>query len=205
MNQAQMQPHVCFYGNKCPWSKAFIEELAKTPWKREFRFICVDPSPQRPPLPKWLQKVPTLVIKGEETPRTDSEVMNWIYERRLKEPGGGGGFQRSAVPSGEMEGYVANEMGSPSGYMYAPLDANFDPLNGDGGSMIPGTFEFLNGSQARGSQTAQQPGMTRAGTLPSGSAGGGPPRTKKEMAFDKDMEQYLRDRDVGIPQAGARQ
>jgi hypothetical protein len=77
--------NICFYSNKCQWSKAFITELAKTPWKGQFRFICVDPGANRPQLPGWLKKVPTIVIAGEAEPRTDSDVMNWLMEKRLKE------------------------------------------------------------------------------------------------------------------------
>ena len=80
--------HICFYSNSDKWSKAFIEELAGTPWVREFEFICVDPGStgSRPPLPKWLKQVPTLVINGDEEPvKTDTEVMNWLYERKMKE------------------------------------------------------------------------------------------------------------------------
>ena len=86
--------HICFYSNKCDWSKAFITELSQTPYKGEFRFVCVDPSPTRQALPAWLKKVPTLVISGEPEPRTDADVQNWLFERRMKEgksEGGGGG------------------------------------------------------------------------------------------------------------------
>ena len=75
--------HMCYYSNKCKWSEAFIKELSNTPYKKEFQFICVDP-PIRQQLPKFLKKVPTLVIQGESEPRVDGEVMNWLYEQRLK-------------------------------------------------------------------------------------------------------------------------
>ena len=41
-------------------------------------FVCVDPSPQRPQLPQWLKKVPTLVVAGAAEPLVDNEVMNWL-------------------------------------------------------------------------------------------------------------------------------
>ena len=56
--------HICFYSNRCDWSKAFIEEISKTNYHKDFRFICVDPSPNRPQLPSWLKQAPTLVISG---------------------------------------------------------------------------------------------------------------------------------------------
>ena len=83
--------HICFYSNRCEWSKAFITEISQTPYHTEFRFICVDPSPNRPQLPSWLKQTPTLVISGEPEPRTNSEVMNWLYEHKMKNGGGNGG------------------------------------------------------------------------------------------------------------------
>jgi hypothetical protein len=78
--------HVCFYSKKCPYSKAFLEELARTPYTREFQFICVDPSPSRPKLPSWLKGVPTLLIDGEADPLTDEKVFNWLSLRRIQTP-----------------------------------------------------------------------------------------------------------------------
>jgi hypothetical protein len=79
------QQHLCFYSTRCRFSQSFLEELSRTPYSKEFKFVCVDPSPTRPPLPAYLKAVPTLMIKGEPEPRTDSQVMNWLSERRLQE------------------------------------------------------------------------------------------------------------------------
>ena len=76
--------HVCFYSKKCPYSKAFLEELAKTPYTREFQFVCVDPAPNRPKLPTWLKGVPTLLIDGESDPLTDEKVFNWLSMKRIQ-------------------------------------------------------------------------------------------------------------------------
>jgi len=76
--------HVCFYSKKCPYSKAFLEELARTPYTREFQFICVDPAPNRPKLPGWLKSVPTLLIDGETDPLTDEKVFNWLSMKRIQ-------------------------------------------------------------------------------------------------------------------------
>jgi hypothetical protein len=78
--------HVCFYSKKCPHSKSFLEELAKTSFSSEFQFICVDPGPNRPKLPSWLSCVPTLLIDGEPDPLTDEKVMNWLSLRRIQGP-----------------------------------------------------------------------------------------------------------------------
>jgi hypothetical protein len=87
---SQAPPHICFYSARCRFSQNFLEQLSKTPWSREFRFVCVDmqPGKPRPALPPWLKAVPTLVIAGEPEPRKDAAVMNWISERKMRESGG---------------------------------------------------------------------------------------------------------------------
>lgn len=197
--------NVCFYSNKCDWSRAFIEELAKTPWKSEFRFICVDAGPdgKRPPLPKWLSKVPTLVIRGEEEPRTDNQVMNWLYERKQSMSAGssqsggvrgtGGGGTGGGMAPEDVEGFTMNEMGARSvGYQYSFVDADTSP-GGTGGLSMRGNFEFLDGGAAPGDRSTQSIGDARA---PGGSNGG---RSKKELMFDKQMEAYQRERDAALP------
>ena len=77
--------HVVFYSKRCPHSKSFLEELAKTSFTPEFQFVCVDPSPNRPKLPTWLSSVPTLLIDGEPDPLTDEKVFNWLAMRRIQE------------------------------------------------------------------------------------------------------------------------
>lgn len=82
--------HVCYYSRRCRFCQAFFEELAKTDFQREFQFVCVDPSPSRPPLPAWLKAVPTLIVAGEDAPRVGpSAVNNWLFERRLLSEGAG--------------------------------------------------------------------------------------------------------------------
>lgn len=82
--------HVCYYSRRCRFCQAFFEELSKTDFQRELRFICVDPAPNRPPLPAWLKAVPALVVAGEDTPRVGpSAVNNWLFERRLLSEGAG--------------------------------------------------------------------------------------------------------------------
>jgi hypothetical protein len=78
--------HVVFYSKKCPHSKSFLEELAKTSFSSEFQFVCVDPGPNRAKLPPWLKSVPTLLIDGEPEPLVDEKVMNWLSLRRIQAP-----------------------------------------------------------------------------------------------------------------------
>ena len=66
----------------------------------------------RPQLPSYVKSVPTLMIDGEDKPRTDAQVMNWLAERRLKTgsaaaPGSDGllAFSDELAVSGD-EGYA---------------------------------------------------------------------------------------------------
>jgi hypothetical protein len=194
-------PHICFYSNRCPWSKAFIEELSKTPWKKEFRYICVDPGPNRPPLPKFLEKTPTLVIRGEKEPRTDGEVMNWLYERKMRDTQSQGPIRSKAVDpataGGEPDAWNTAELGTGLGAgdsFYSFLNAD-TATSGDGGATIPGTFSFLNGQSAPGSKGADM--------YPGGA--GAEKKTKREQMFDQQMEEYMTHRDQGMPKGPMRQ
>jgi hypothetical protein len=176
--------HICFYSNGCKWSTAFIQSLKSTPFWNEFTFICVDVKPdgtRTHPLPRWLKKVPTLVIKGENEPRTDNEVMNWLAEKRLlAEKGSAGG-----ASAGEPEPWVGNEMGGSLTKGFSFLGA------GDTNDAPQGDFSFLNGATAVSAKM--------------GDDGRGKHQTKKEAEFDKKMESYLADRQRGMPQMQMRQ
>lgn len=189
MNTGQPE-HVCFYSNKCQWSKAFLTELANTPWKQSFRFVCVDPAPNRPPLPSWLTKVPTLVIKGEPQPRTDGEVMNWLSEMKMKSGGNMGGTNGAL----EFEAYNMMEHSSfAKGFGYSFNDADTS-TQGNGGSTIPGAFSFLNGAAAPGDRTSNSlPMMVDTAK-----------RSKKEQMMDQQMEDYIKERNRGMPQGPPR-
>ncbi len=178
----QQGKHLCFYSNKCPWSKAFLTELKTTPWLDQFAFVCVDPSPNRPKLPAWLQKVPTLMIQGENQPRTDAEVMNWLSEMKLRSSGGS---QVAQAANGEPEAWISSEHTSWSkgfGYSFSDSDTS---TSGMGGNTIPGAFAFLSGSAA---PSAGQPTMMDVKQ-----------KSKKEQMFDAQMEEYKRNRDLGLP------
>jgi hypothetical protein len=192
--------HICFYSNKDKWTKAFIEELAKTSWTREFEFICVDPSPQRPALPKWLKQVPTLVISGDKEPvKTDTEVMNWLYERKMLEKPKEKKVEIKNIPAaggGEPESWNGNEMDGMGAAGYSFVDSDTSTA-GNGGASIPGTFGFLNGTAS--------PGDRQANSLGGGAGAGGGRKTKKEQMFDEQLDLYKQNRDSGIRQPTARQ
>lgn len=185
---------ICFYSNnpKDKWSKVFLEELSKTPWVNEFQFVCVDPSPTRPPLPGFLKQVPTLFIKDDKEPvKTDAEVMNWLWERKMKEmpkekkiagpiPDGQPGGEPLSWVAGEMEGF------GNSGYSY--LDGNE--------SANPGSYTLLN--------VAPGPGV-RQGDSVGQSMQQQAARSKKEVQFDNQLEMFKRARDMDMPRGPARQ
>lgn len=183
--------HLCYYSNKCQWSKAFLTELAQTPWKTEFHYICVDPSPTRPQLPSWLKKVPTLVLAGDPEPKTDSDVMNWLYEKKMREgPPQAGRGDAPAAMGGEPDAWNVVEQGNFSkGFSYSGLDVDTS-AQGNGGTSMPGAFSFLNGAAA--------PGDRAAGAFPGGN-NVGTKKSKKEELFDKQMEAYQRERENGMP------
>lgn len=187
--------HICFYSNKCEWSRTFISELANTPYKSEFTFVCVDPSPNRPQLPGWLKKVPTLVIRGESEPRVDSEVMNWLFERRLKDGGARApaGGPAAAAQSDEPDAFNMLEIGAMGTDTYSFLDSD-GGTGGDGGARIQHSYVFLN--------EAAGPGIKQTKTVLTSH---NDKRSKKEEMFDAQMEQYQRERAKGMPQMVMRQ
>lgn len=187
--------HICFYSNRCEWSKAFIEEISKTNYHQEFRFICVDPGPNRPALPSWLKQTPTLVISGEPEPRTNGEVMNWLYERKMKDGGGKGGNGSGAAPGpAEPEPYLDMEMGGGYGDSYSFLGID-TTAEGDGGKSMMHNFAFLGGSDAVSTREASSFQTTNSNAK----------RSKKEEMLDAQMEQYKASREVGMPQRINRQ
>ena len=200
MNRGTAQPiHICFYSNRCEWSKAFIEEISKTNYHKEFRFICVDPGPNRPQLPSWLKSVPTLVIQGEPEPRTNSEVMNWLYERKMRDGGGarsGGGGGQAGGQAGpvEPEPYLDSEMGGGFGDSYSFLGDDTS-AQGNGGLRGGHNFTYLNGQEAVSTREASNFQTTSSNQK----------RSKKEELLDQQMEQFMKSRDMGIPQRIARQ
>ena len=178
--------HVCFYSNKCRWSEGFIKAISQTPYKSEVHFICVDVKADgsRAKLPGWLKKVPTLVIKGEDEPRTDANVMNWLSERQLMS-------KPEAKETSEPEPWVGGEMGGSYTKGFSFLGSS------DSNEAPSGNFTYLNGQHAVATKTASD--------MPGGGLGArGQQKTKKEDLFDKQMETYMQQRASGMPPPVAR-
>lgn len=198
-NGTSAKKHICFYSNRCEWSKAFLTELSQTLYKDDFMFICVDASPTRPTIPSWLKKVPTLVISGEQEPRTDGDVMNWVYEKRLisgKQPTPSSGTSNSTVTpsSGEPDAFIDTEMGGGYGDSYSFIDSDTSTA-GNGGMSMAHNFSFLGGNMNIG---------TKEGSPIMSTSNSGGKRSKKEEMLDAQLEAYKRDRESGIPKKIAR-
>ena len=185
--------HICFYSGRCDWSKAFIEEISKTNYHKDFRFICVDPSPQRPALPTWLKQAPTLVISGEPEPRTNGEVMNWLYEQKMKDGAKQSQESGQAGPV-DPEPYLDMEMGGGFGDSYSFIGTDTS-AQGDGGLSMKHSFGFLNGQDAPSTREASSFQTTSSNHK----------RSKKEELLDQQMKSFLDNRENGIPKRIARQ
>ena len=187
------QKNICFYSKNCEWSKAFLKEVVQTPFKNQFNFICVDPdgNGKRPPLPNWLKKVPTLVIQGDTEPiKTDAEVMNWLYIAKMRT---GGSVNSSTnnnqqpMAAAEPEAWMSSEMGGGLKDSYGFIDGE--------SNMISHNFETIGGPQT----VPQGPGTRTSSEVP------GAKKTQKEELFDKQMEEYMRNRAAAAPQQRPRQ
>jgi len=176
--------HICFYSNRCDWSKAFIEEISTTNYHQEFRFICVDPSPNRPALPSWLKQAPTLVISGEPEPRTNSEVMNWLYERKMKDGGASQGSTGVAAGPMEPEPYLDQEMGGGYGDSYSFIGSDTS-AEGNGGLSMKHNFTYLNGQDGVSTREASSFQTTSSNAK----------RSKKEEMLDQQMQMYKNERE----------
>lgn len=174
--------HICFYSNRCEWSKAFIEEISKTSYHTDFRFICADPSPQRPQLPNWLKQTPTLVISGEPEPRTNSDVMNWLYERKMQD--GVKTSSSTASAAVEPEPYLDSEMGGGYGDSYSFIGTDTS-AQGNGGLSMKHNFTYLNGQDAVSTREASAFQTTNTNQK----------RSKKEELFDQQYEQMMTNRE----------
>ena len=178
--------NLCFFSARCRFSQNFLEELAKTPYAKEFRFISADPqNGQRPNLPSYVKAVPTLMIDGETKPRTDSEVMNWLSERRLKDKG--------AVQQ-PTDGLLAfsDEMAINGDEGYAFIGESADATKG---TMVrlAGTMASVNDLAGLGANADRVKGDA---TAAQGANIGTPRQSEKAKALDDRLKAYQQMRDI---------
>lgn len=176
----------------------FLEELSKTPFAREFRFICVDPdaSGRRPPLPPYVKAVPTLKIDGEPDARTDTQVMNWLSERRVTAGGGMGGMDSGPAAFGGEPVGVGDE-----GWAYIGEDtAN---AQGQNARLTSGMVSLDNLHMVMAANVQPTANMMAAAP-PGGGAGstGNTRQSAKAKAFEDQLAAYTAARDIGMPPQG---
>ena len=213
----------------CRHCQAFLGELTKTPYAREFQLICVDPSSSRPPLPSWLRVVPSLQIVGESEPRAGANaVNNWLFERRQRDAASSASSAGIRTSGGEK---TLEERSVPLVMpVYSPDIARAEPssraataapaaASGGGGaepspwhmqemgaSKMSDNYSFLTDAftiEKGGSMNRILRNFEQLGGTVGGSASGGAasatPRTKKEEALMHDFEAFSRSRDADIP------
>lgn len=119
--------------------------------------------------------------------------MNWLSEMKLRQSPGMGSGAAAAGPS-EYEAYNMMEHQSfAKGFAYSGIDVDTS-TQGNGGASIPGAFAFLNGAAATGDRMSNQiPSMADTAK-----------RSRKEQMMDAQMEEYIKERNRGIPQGPPR-
>ena len=199
--------NLCFFSARCRFSQNFLEELAKTPYSKEFRFISVDAqNGKRPQLPAYVKAVPTLMIDGEREPRTDSNVMNWLSERRLRDKNGPGQGPSAGAGAGN-DGLLAfsDEMAISGDEGYAFIGEDATATKGTMVRMV-GTMASVNDMAGLGTSNDRLQGDAAAAQ---GSNIGVPRQSEKAKALDDALMAYqqMRDRDMrpsgpGVPGLG---
>lgn len=173
----------------------FLEEIAKTPFTKEFQFVCVDAAPgrSRPALPPYVKAVPTLMIQGETAPRTDGNVMNWLSERKMFSAGRSSSSSSSAAAPASADG--------PSAFIGGDsFDDGLALIGEDMGNTnrLTGSMASLNDLSAMTAPDARTiPGSIMAASA-GGAAGGGVQMSAKAKAMEDALERYRSARDVDV-------
>jgi hypothetical protein len=186
--------NLCFFSARCRHSQNFLEALKESPFAKEFRFISVDPQPNgtRPQLPSYVKAVPTLMIEGEDKPRTDSQVMNWLSERRLRTGGPGPGQGAGAGTDGLLAFSDEMAISGDEGYAFIGEDA---PVTKGAMVRMVGSMASVDDLAGLGTPAA------RAAADRTASAGaniGVPRQSEKAKALDDALMAYqqMRDKDM---------
>jgi len=148
------------------------------------------------------------MIKDDPEPiKINSDVLNWLYERKLKDVSRGpavtshGALAPSAGPAGgigEPEAWNSSEMGGKLSESYGILvDGSGASVENSGSKNFD--FGFLNGNASPGDRTTQGMGDSGMRQEPGRS------KSKKEELFDRQMEAYQQSREQGLPQVRPRQ
>ena len=160
--------------------------------------MCVDvgPSGSRPSLPADIKKVPTLRIQGESEVRTDSQVLNWLSERRLRErqdaaPGGGflgsigGGSVGGGAPGPDGPSAYDNDSFTMGDEGFAYLTDNTNPSNSGGLVRLTQGMTSIGAAPPAGADPSRTSNM-----MGSGGASAGPRVSAKSKALDDAFEKF---------------
>ncbi len=219
-----MSQHICYFSKKCRFCQGFLEELARSPYTKEVRLVCVDPSPSRPPLPAWLKVVPTMILaNGEEPLIGPMAVNNWLFSRRLLQQGGSAA-EKPAVPKDAFKerteplkipdyspeiaprpGPAPKHGSGGGGSLAGPAEGEPLPWHGDemAGGNWSDSYSFVDDpftadkGQNRIVRNFELLGGPMAAQAPSGQAGKPPQqRSAKEDKLLKEFEAFSKMRDM---------
>jgi hypothetical protein len=186
MSAAAGKTYICFYSNKCKFCEYFLRELANiAPLKTQFHFVCVDPSSQRPVIPASITQVPAVIQRGEQVPMLGNDAINWLATMKLQFEAPTGSTKPAGMPE-EPEAYFAYDMGGRYSSAFTYIDNHGQELGG-----TTGNFEYLGGGASMATTAA-------GASLGSQPVGGGKVSAKEKM-FNKQMEEYMSQREMGMP------
>lgn len=182
----------------------FLEELAKTPFAREFRFVCVDPdaSGRRQPLPPYVKAVPTLKIQGEDAPRTDNNVMNWLSERRLTAAPARGGGGLAGMEDGPMA--IGGDLAGIGDEGWAYIGEDTSNAQGQNVRLTSGMVSLDALHMTMAADIKPTGAMMTAATPAAGpaAAAGNTRQSAKAKAFEDALAAYSSARDADLTPRG---
>ena len=133
------------------------------------------------------------MISGEAEPRTNSDVMNWLYERKMQDGGKPSTSAGAASPTAvDPEPYMDTEMGGGYGDSYSFLGTDTS-AQGDGGLSMKHNFTYLNGQDGVSTREATTFQTTNSNQK----------RSKKEELFDQQYDQMMKGRESFMPKKPA--
>ncbi len=159
----------------------------------------VDGKP-RAELPRFLKKVPTIVVKepdGSSNTLEGEDCVNWLFTRKMQEQSASRAAPAASVPSQAMaqaaEVMEFNQIELGGGReMYSFIDE--EATGGNGSARILKNYDYIGGPPMISAQGQMMPPAALA-----------PKKSKKEEMFDAQFEAFQRDREAGMPKARPRQ
>ncbi len=192
--------HICFFSRKCDTCILFLKELDRSSYLSEFAFQCIDGKP-RSELPRFLKKVPTIVVKeddGSSNTLEGEDCVNWLFTRKMREQAASRPAPAASVPSQAMaqaaEVMEFNQIELGGGReMYSFIDE--EATGGNGSARILKNYDYIAGP----------PMISAQGQMMAPPAAMAPKKSKKEEMFDAQFEAFQRDREAGMPKMRPRQ